>query len=144
MSLAMLKKLNGFDTDEPTKPGSWFERLSRVANVLIIQWVLILCGFLQPGGQSVECTDNYLIILLVHVPTPPVSDTYPPFAVAEMPLREWLEYDDNEEGMENLHLSECAQTAMDWETVLHKVNSSTDGLSSQKISSMMMDHVGRE
>jgi hypothetical protein len=86
----------------------------------------------------VESTDNSLIMLLKHVPTPPVSDTYPPFTVAEMPLQEWLEYDDNEEGMEDLHLSERAQTAMDWETVLHKVDSSADGLSSQKINSMMM------
>lgn len=53
-------------------------------------------------------------MLLEHVPTPPVSDTYPPFIFAEMSLREWLEYDDNGEGAEDLHLSERAQMAMNW------------------------------
>ena len=114
-------------------PDSWFERLSRVASTLIVQWILILCGFSQPGGQSVESTDNSLMMLLEHIPTPPVSGSYPLFAVADMPLREWLAYDDNEEGTGDLHLSERAEIAMDWETVVGKIDSRTDGLSSQTI-----------
>jgi hypothetical protein len=111
--------------------------LSRVASALVIQWTLILCGFSQPGGQSVDATDKSLTLLLEHIPTSPVSNKYPPFLIADMPLHEWMEIDVNEEESFEQYPSQRIQISRDWETEVSRVESGADELDPRKIEKAM-------
>ena len=69
----------------------WFNRLSPVAETLVVQWIRICCGFAQPGGSTVERSHNTCHVLLIHVSTSGVGDSYPPFHMVECPLEEWVQ-----------------------------------------------------
>jgi hypothetical protein len=108
-----------------------------VASALVVQWTLILCGFSQAGGQSVEASDKSLILLLEHIPTLPISDKYPPFPIADMPLETWISINASEEESFEQYPSQRSQSARDWKSEISILESGEDELDPRKLNESM-------
>src|SRR5579871_293781 len=81
------------DTDmlsSPKQADSWFFRLSAVMKSLVMHWLRIRNKYSIPGGVPYDPTEKNCALLLLHIPTPPTSNSlYPPFEIENYPIEKW-------------------------------------------------------